>query len=251
MLGKLIGRPSWDWAAFGKHPVAKDYFQMNLVSPMASAFASWVDAGFRRLSEDDRRDTVCSWRFWAKGQKKGTAICGLGRSSSDSIGRPYPMMIVGEGGLNKWEKSWQLMLAGLRQTWETIEYATTRRLRNLEQLENQLCRLPSPCRQWNQIRLMNPQTLGADLQVWDKKIILSDVNQKVRQLEIDGQLIVPLDSKELSDPFQMASAWHLALKNCAAPVPHTVFMGGRPEKNVLALFIRPLVADDFSELWSA
>ncbi len=250
MLGGLIGGPSWDWAVFGKHPVAKDYFQMNLVSPMASAFASWVDAGFRQLAEDDRRNTVCSWRFWAKGQKKGTVICGLGKSSSDSIGRPYPMMIIGEGGLDKWEKAWQMMLIGLRQTWETIEYTTTRRLRNLEQLETQLSRLPSPRKQWQRTIRMDTKSLVADPQEWDKKIILSDVRKKVSLLEIDGQLIIPLDGQESSDPFQLASAWHVALKHCDAPIPNTVFMGGRPEKNVLALFTRPLIADDFSVLWS-
>lgn len=51
MLGKLIGASSWNWTVFGKHPVAKDYFQINLTSPMANAFAKWVDAGFQRLSE--------------------------------------------------------------------------------------------------------------------------------------------------------------------------------------------------------
>lgn len=251
MLGGLIGSPSWVWAAFGKHPVAKDYFQINLVSPLASAFASWVDAGFRQLSEDDRRNTVCSWRFWAKGQKKGSVICGVGRSSSDSIGRPYPMMIIGEGGLNKWEKSWQLMLAGLRQTWETIEYVTTRRLRTLEQLETQMLRMPSPLQQWSRTRDMTPQDLTADLDAWKNKIILADVQRKARQLELDGHLIVPLDDQASADPFHLATAWHLALKNCGAPIPSTVFMGGRPDKNVLALYTRPLVTRDFPFLWIA
>ncbi len=250
MLGKLIGGSSWDWAAFGKHPVAKDYFQLNVVSPMASAFASWVDAGFRRIPEDDRRNVVCSWRFWAKGQKRGSTICGLGKSSSDSIGRPYPMMIIGEGALDKWEKTWQLMLAGLRETWEIIEYETTRRLKSLEQLEKQLLRMPSPHRQWKLTRQMAPNEWATSLQEYERKIVLSDVKHKVRQLEIDGHLIIPLDGKDGSDPFQLAGAWHVALKNCDATIPHTVFMGGRPDNNVLAMYIRPLVADDFSELWS-
>jgi type VI secretion system ImpM family protein len=250
MLGKLIGGSSWDWAAFGKHPVAKDYFQLNVVSPMACAFASWVDAGFRRLSEADRRDMVCSWRFWARGQKRGTSICGLGKSSSDSIGRPYPMMIIGEGILDKWEKSWQLMFAGLRETWEIIEYETVRRLSSLEQLERQLLRIPSPRKQWKQTLRMDPQHWAAGIQEHERKIVLSEVKQKARQLELDGQLKIPLDGKNASEPLELAGAWHVALKNCNTTVPHTVFMGGRPDNNVLALYIRPLAAGDFSELWS-
>ncbi|PID40769.1 MAG: type VI secretion system-associated protein TagF [Proteobacteria bacterium] len=249
MLGKLIGKQNWKWAAFGKHPVAKDYFQINVRSPMATAFASWVDNGFRRLSEDARRETVCSWRFWAQGQSKGAAICGLGKSSSDSIGRPYPMMIVGEGGLNKWEKFWHLMLNGLRQTWETIEYASTRRLRSLEHLETQLSRMPSPYRHWDQTRRSDPLAIADGLRPWHNKIILSDVQEKVTQLELDGRLTVPLDGEASSDPFQTACGWHIAIKNCGAPTPHTVFIGGRPEKNVLALYTRPLAPGDFSELW--
>ena len=250
MLGKLIGTSRWNWTVFGKHPVAKDYFQVNLISPMASAFAKWVDTGFRRLSENERRITVCSWRFWARGQKKGTTICGLGKSSSDSIGRPYPMMIIGEGPLDQWEKSWHLTPAGLRPTWETLEYATTRRLRNLEQLENEINHLPSPRKQWQQTRKMDPNKLAADSCEWNKKIVLSDIREKVRLLETDGQLLIPLDGQALIDPFQLADAWHVALRDCNSPIPSTVFMGGSPEKSLLALYRRPLIADDFSALWS-
>ena len=251
MLGKLIGHPSWDWAAFGKHPVAKDYFQLNLESPMASAFASWVDAGFRRLSEDERRDTACSWRFWAKGLKKGTTVCGLGKSSSDSIGRPYPMMIIGEGALDQWEKFWHLMLVGLGPTWETLEYASTRRLRSLDQLEMDINHFETPRKQWQQARQLNHRELAGDLPGWkNNKIILSGVREKVRALETDGRLLIPLDGQEPMDPFQLAVAWHLALKDCQSPLPNTVFMGGTPDKTFLALYSRPLSPDDFTVLWS-
>ncbi|MBC2713421.1 MAG: type VI secretion system-associated protein TagF [Desulfosarcina sp.] len=251
MLGKLIGGSSWDWTVFGKHPVAKDYFQIRLTSPMASAFAKWVDAGFQRLSENSRRNTVCSWRFWAKGQKKGVTLCGLGRSSSDSIGRPYPMMIIGEGALDQWEKSWHLMLVGLGPTWETLEYAATRRLRSLDQLRNDINHLETPRKQWRQARQLDRKEQAEDHPEWkNKKIILSDVREKVRVLETEGQLFIPLDGQGSVDPFQLAGAWHLALKDCHSPIPNTVFMGGSSEKTFLALYSRPLAPDDFSVLWS-
>ena len=142
------------------------------------------------------------------------------------------------------------MLAGLRPTWETLEYATTRRLRNLEQLENEINHLQSPRKLWKQTRQVDPNKLAADPREWNKKIILSDVREKVRLLETDGQLLIPLDGQGLIDPFQVAGAWHVALKDCNSPVPNTVFMGGSPEKNLLALYSRPLITDDFSVLWS-
>jgi type VI secretion system ImpM family protein len=251
MLGKLIGASSWNWTVFGKHPVAKDYFQINLISPMANAFAKWVDAGFQGLSENSRRNTVCSWRFWAKGLKKGTTLCGLGKSSSDSIGRPYPMMIIGEGALDQWEKFWHLMLVGLGPTWQTLEYASTRRLRTLDQLVIDINHLETPCKQWRQARQLNYVELVDDLPDWkNKKIILSDVREKVRLLEKDGRLLIPLDGQGSEDLSQLAVAWHLALKDCQSPVPSTVFMGGSPEKTFLALFCRPLLSEDFSVLWS-
>lgn len=251
MLGKLIGASSWNWTVFGKHPVAKDYFQINLTSPMANAFAKWVDAGYQRLSENLRRRTVCSWRFWAKGQKKGTTLCGLGKSSGDSIGRPYPMMIIGEGALDQWEKYWHLMLVGLGPTWETLEYASTRRLRSLDQLEIDINHLETPHKQWQQARKMNHNDLAVDLPEWkNNKIILSGVREKVQVLEKEGRLLIPLDGQGAMDAFQLALAWHLALKDCQSPVPNTVFMGGSPEKTFLALYCRPLSPDDFSVLWS-
>ncbi len=251
MLGKLIGRPGWSWAAFGKHPVAKDYFQINLTSPMANAFAKWVDTGFQRLSEDERRHNVCSWRFWSKGQKRGAALCGLGKSSSDSIGRPYPMMIIGEGELDGWESSWHLMLLGLGSAWEILEYTATRRLGTLDQLVSDINQLETPAKQWQQARRLAGEQLTDDHAAWlKKKIILSDVREKANALETDGQLVVPIGGDDVEDPFQLACAWHLALKECQAPVPNTVFMGGSPEKTLLAFYCRPLAIDDFSVLWS-
>jgi hypothetical protein len=96
---------------------------------------------------------------------------------------------------------------------------------------------------------MAPKLLASEAHEW-KKIILSDVKNKVRQLETDGHLLIPLDGQPLADPFQMATAWHVALKDCGSAIPSTVFMGGRPDRNLLALYVRPLVANEFSTLWS-
>ncbi|WP_083456635.1 type VI secretion system-associated protein TagF [Desulfosarcina cetonica] len=105
MLGRLIGRQRWSWAAFGKHPATKDYFQIQVATPLAHAFSRWVEAGFGRMDENDRRHRVCSWRFWSRGLKKGSMVGGLGRSSADGIGRPYPLVLLGEGTSGAGRKS--------------------------------------------------------------------------------------------------------------------------------------------------
>lgn len=252
MLAKLIGASRWNWTAFGKHIVAKDYFQINLQSPIAKAFAQWVDNGFRALPEEKRRHTVCSWRFWTRGQKKGTALCGLTKSSCDSIGRPYPMTLIGEGALDRWEKSWELMLVGLEETWQTLEYTVARRLKDLDQLENEIGHLESPQKKWWEARhLSGPHQMGDNLRWEHKKIIVTNVRNKARSLDRDGRVVISLDNSDKDTPFQLATLWHTALKASQAPLPSTVFMGGGMEKTMLALFNRPLIQDDFVFLWSA
>ena len=161
------------------------------------------------------------------------------------------MMIIGEGSLDEWETFWHLMLIGLGPTWEKLEYTATRRLRSLDQLESDINQLETPWKQWQQARQLTGNALNDDQSAWQKhKIILSDVREKVRALETDGQLSILLDGNGAVDPFQVAGAWHLALKECHAPIPHTVFMGGNPDKSLLTLYCRPLAPDDFSVLWS-
>ena len=100
MLGSLIKGPTWCWAAVGKHPVAADYIRLGNSTSLLDAVADWVAKGYDELLRmDGRSQDSHSWRFWLRGVKKDTLICGLCRDSSDRIGRPYPLMIMGEGRL--------------------------------------------------------------------------------------------------------------------------------------------------------
>jgi type VI secretion system protein VasJ len=94
----------------GKHPTVMDYFQLGSSAPLVNAFAVWAENGYQKLVAKNRKRTAfCSWRFWAKGMRKGYIACGLGRDSSDSAGRPYPLMIMGIGTLAGWEENWDLL----------------------------------------------------------------------------------------------------------------------------------------------
>jgi len=250
MLGKIIGRPRWAWAAFGKHPSARDYFQINTQLPLAQAFSQWVENGFGRLPENVRRNGVYSWRFWSRGLKKGTLVCGLGKSSGDGVGRPYPLVLLGEGQLDHWEKNWNLLPFVLSSAWDKLEYAASRRLEGLGQLEADLQRMENPTPVWKEtLRSISPDTNDQTAEPIHK-LVMAQIQTKARTLATEQKLAIPLDHLSHGDSLQMAGAWHQALKDHLPGTPSTVFMGGSLEKAFLMLFLRPLMADDFIELWS-
>ncbi len=250
MLGKIMGWDRWSWAAFGKHPSVRDYFQISLDSPLAKAFAQWVETGFAKVPEPTQRNGVCSWRFWSRGLKHGVLVCGLGKSSGDGVGRPYPMMLLGEGILEQWEPSWNLLPFALAATWDKMEYIAARRMEHIAQLEADLQRMETPAPGWQKTLTMASGALSDRESEPVKKLIMSEIREKARLLQAEQKLIIPLDAGSPGDPLQMAGAWHQALRSHFDGPPNTVFMGGRPDKAFLVLYSRPLMVDDFVELWS-
>ena len=249
MLGKIIGRPRWAWAAFGKHPAARDYFQINTQLPLAQAFSQWVETGFDRLPEAIRRNGVYSWRFWSRGLRKGSLLCGLGKSSGDGVGRPYPLVLLGEGRLDRWEKNWNLLPFVLSPAWDKMEYAASRRLEDVGQLEADLQRMENPFPSWKQTLRRAPDLDSRQAEPIHK-LVMEQIQTKARTLETEQKLTISLDQTALGDSLQMAGAWHQALKAQLPVIPSTVFMGGSLEKAFLILFLRPLMAEDFIELWT-
>ena len=99
MLGTDI-TTTWHWSAFGKHPAAADYFRLGYSSPFVDGLTKWVESGYRLLAErSDTPPPFCSWRFWARGFGRESLVLGVVRVSSDSLGRPYPLLIMGSGPL--------------------------------------------------------------------------------------------------------------------------------------------------------
>jgi hypothetical protein len=217
---------------------------------LAVAFAQWVEDGFGRIPETVRRNGVCSWRFWSRGLKKGTLLCGLGKSSGDGIGRPYPLMLLGEGRLDRWEKHWNLLPFVLAEAWDKMEYTAARRIEHISQLEADLQRIQSPTPGWQDIRHSISQNLGDRSLLPIHKIIMAEIQNKAKTLETEQKLIILLNNHCHEDALQMAGAWYHALKSHFSGSPSTVFMGGSLDKTFLVFFNRPLMADDFIDLWS-
>jgi len=254
MLGlRGKSKKNWNWAICGKHPVAMDYFRISLKTPLLLAFESWIEKGYLILS--NRRTpirSVYSWRFWAKGLKKGNLICGVGKDSSDSIGRPYPLLIMGAGTLDGWEDDWDLLPHTFEKTWDQIEYISSRRFDNLKDLENEVCAIKNPSHDW--LKLKSQYRNQGKLQSSAKALTTSkdsgDIREQANRLAKEKEVLVPLDSQAEKDPLTMAGLWCSLLKSHSSGTPSAVFMGGIPEKNFLVLFNRSLNSSDFVQLWS-
>ena len=151
MLGIIGFTDSWNWAAVGKHPALKDYFTLGVLRQVGQGFREWVQAGYERASarEGGASRGFYSWRFWMKDPRKGFLACGLLRDSSDSLGRPYPLLIIGSGSLQGWEERWDLLPLACERSWEQMESISTRTFFDFNQLQEEVRRIKPPRPQWS------------------------------------------------------------------------------------------------------
>ena len=253
MLG--IGKPKniWNWAACGKHPVAKDYFRINLTTSLLSAFESWFEKGYQILDKQQKTArTIYSWRFWGKGIKKGNLICGVGKDSGDSIDRRYPLFIMGDGLLEGWEKDWDLLHHAFEKTWNQIEYISSRRFDDLKGLETEVHAIKNPSHKWMELKTHNENRVTTHSLPHAVTISIDheEIMEKTSLLSEKMEVLIPLDHQAQVDPLDAASQWCSLLKDHWPGVPNAIFMGGVPEKHFLAIFNRSLNANDFVRLWS-
>ncbi|MGD9369115.1 MAG: type VI secretion system-associated protein TagF [Desulfobacteraceae bacterium] len=243
MLGSIIQNRKWNWIAAGKHPVAKDYIRFGGPSPLLDAVAKWSDNGYRQLKGDKQQQSVYhSWRFWLKGVKKGTLICGLGRDSSDSIGRPYPLLIMGEGDLKGWEKQWSKLPCRLDKAWNRMEYIASHCFDSAPAMEAEIERLNAPGKDTDPA-VGSFEAVGGDTNHMD-------MIQCKSQLLQDGFGLIGLNPAHGADISQFALQCHHRLKECCSEIPRGVFIGGTPQQAYLGVVLHPLRPSDFVKLWS-
>jgi type VI secretion system protein VasJ len=241
MLGSIGAAHTWQWAAWGKHPVAGDYFGVGQKGPLVKAFFDWVEKGYQSLSTQQHGATNArSWRFWARGPKGETLLCGIGRDSSDRVGRPYPLLIIGIGPLEGWEHQWDLLPLACEQTWGQMEYLSAARFTTFKEFEDGVHVIRPPDATWSEF-LTQRGGLGAES---------GGLEDKVSSLSQKRDFLVPLDGGPSDDPQTLTVLWHALLKTHTSEVPNVVFMGGASDKTYLAVFKRALVPNDFVRLWS-
>lgn len=241
MLGIGRTRTGWQWSVCGKHPAAADYIRINADMPLCAAFESWMENGYRTIA--GRKNTggdLRFWRFWAKGSNKGDVACGLCRDSSDSIGRPYPFLVIGSGFLDGWEENWDGLTDLFASTWEQIEWAAAGRFNDLKDLLSEIISLnsPGPVPPRGQKPSGFSEQIGREAREW------------IHRLAESRTLRVPLQDNQQDDPSAQALQWCRALKAHGAGIPHAVFEGGGIRRQYLVLWWRPLSPADFVALWS-
>ena len=255
MLGLTKAKCNWEWTAYGKHPAASDYFHIGGSDPMVKAFFGWLEAGYQKLlSSKTERKQLHSWRFWSQGMKKDTIACGVCRDSSDSLGRPYPLTVMGVGALPEWKDHWDLLPAVFDSIWAQIEYVIARRFGELDQLEVDLKRIGMPSPNWSHGdgRRLNTGPGTPDMCSHERSLISSSNGFKkgVDGLLTHGEFCVCLDNNEGGDFLRLVIAWSRALRARGNMVPSSMFVGGLPERSHIAVFKRSLNANDFVRLWS-
>ena len=235
MLGSIKPGQPWVWGAKGKHPIAKDYVAIGNQSPLFQAFANWVDSGYAKT--EPNRFKQYSWRFWARGLKKGELVCGLLRDSHDSYGRPYPFLVMGTGNLAGWEEKWEMLPYALEEIWSGLEYFSTRKAVDYSALERELQRMAHP------VMKEHPDIPQELLSQAIAHVQKTNPGQR-------AELAVSIDSPASADPADTIALWHLSLKASVAWFPNAVFVGGTPQETILAAYQRSLIAEDFVQLWS-
>ncbi|MDX9788455.1 MAG: type VI secretion system-associated protein TagF [Desulfobacterales bacterium] len=249
MLGLLKSGSTWKWAAFGKHPVVGDYFNAGANDPFFQAFSGWVENGYRQISAGRRNaKNLYSWRFWAKGIQKDSLVCGVGRDSFDTIGRPYPLFIIGTGLLAQWQRNWELLPFACETIWGQMEYLITKRYLDFSQFEDQVRRLPSLTADWSALsaeeRNRREKGCGAETPARE------EMNKSLRSQLGAPEFLIPFDANACRDAVTDAGIWSSLLKDQDKTAPNATFIGGLIEKSYVAVFKRPLAVQDFIRLWS-
>lgn len=252
-MGRITSYPYWHWAAFGKHPVASDFFRLGEDIPLTKGFSDWVKKGYETLTS--KKNTflgLYAWRFWVRSPQKGRIACGVIRDSSDSLGRPYPLLIIGTGPLPGWEENWDLLPFACERTWDQIEYLSALVANDFKKLEAEVHHIKPPHPDWLEFngKRRSSESHGPNSNTNDFSLNLRDMEEKASSAPDKAELIVYLDQNPLNDQFAQVSLWHYLLKNHIKTAPHSIFMGGTVDRIYLALFRRALTTGDFVQLWS-
>ena len=253
MLGTIDSGRNWQWAAFGKHPAAKDYFRLGENTPFLEGLFTWIEDGYQLLTtKENAAPDFCSWRFWAREAGKESLVCGVVRVSSDSFGRPYPLVITGTGSLRHWQDNWDLLPFACEKTWCQIEYLASNLFPDLKKLEEELRTIRPPAQVWPELKAKRKalNEIGSASDPYASFLDLRQLKKLAVANADKGEVFASLDRGPCNDKIMRVSLWHLLFRESATAAPNALFTGGTLDKAYLALFRRPLKSADFTQLWS-
>lgn len=256
MLGPLISRKHWQWAAHGKHPSARDYFTVGQDFPLMKGVASLIDNAYGLLGKKmETGGCSVSWRFWGKGSKEGTLLCGIVRDNSDALGRPYPLLAAGSGPLDGWEKHWDLLPFACEQTWARMEYISAQSFEDVKKLEDALAGIKPPVPEWSDFESMKERLLQSSAAAHSTGAtgpvdLMASLHERAASMTERQENLVLLDEEQCRDQFTLLVCWHALFKIHNRGVPNFCFMGGALDKSFLIFVRRPLTSADFVKMWS-
>lgn len=232
----------WMWAAYGKHPAARDFFRVGHEFPLLKIFSGWVDNGFTMLAKKNCNAMLNSWRFWARGTEREALICGLIKDSSDSIGRNYPLLIIGTGFLQGWEEQWDLMPLACEKIWSEIEYISTQNFNDVKNMETEVKNIRQPQPVWQELKSKKDSFhAGNESALQNMPHMPPEKNEN----------LIPLDQDLYNDQILLLSHWHSLIRKSDEKIPNAVFMGGSIGRSFIGFYKRPLTPMDFIQLWTA
>ncbi len=253
MLGSVKETNRWHWTAYGKHPVAKDFFSLGQSASVLEALTDWVDQGYRTLASKRSPSTdPSSWRFWTKGAGEGNLLCGLIKQSTDRVGRPYPLLLSGMGPVRGWEEQWDLIPFACERSWNQMERISTKAFENVSQLDAEIHRISPPSPHWSDYVAEREDLGKGEFGHGDEahSQMLSNLEKQTAMLADQPEIFVSLDEEPSRDLFTLVSIWHFSMRRELKAIPNAVFMGGTLAVAYLAVFQRPLIPSDFVRLWS-
>lgn len=217
----------WAWGASGKHPVVSDFIRIGQDTQALRTFSRWVDDGFGRLAASRE---FHSWRFLSRGEGADGLSCGLVRDSLDRAGRPFPLLVVGSGRLEGWDRVWERLPIALDVLWARIEFICSKRASDLSELKGDINALPAPA--------------------------LNDAGQATGRYsgetapEIEGGGMCSVVLTGSDDHMEEVVRRLGGIRARLSMTPEAVFMGGTAARSFLVAFARSLSGDDFVRLWT-
>lgn len=227
----------WQWTLFGKHPVASDFFRLGEEAPLLKGFADWVEKGYQAfVSKKKASQGLHAYQFWARGSQKESIACGVVRDSSDRVGRPYPLLIMGTGLLNGWEDHWDLLPFACEKTWNQIEYLSAFTVNDLKKLELEVHQIRPPHPGWSDFEM--------------KRGDLKETESQIPFSPDQSEFLIDLKMNSNHDHLSQVCHYHSLIRSQVKTAPNAIFIGGTLERTCLLLFRRPLQSSDFVQLWS-
>jgi type VI secretion system ImpM family protein len=250
VFGLIRKAEPWEFALFGKHPLAGDYLSMGSGTPLLKGYATWMDQGYSRIPADKAVQPGLNWRFWAKGPNSKLVI-GMIKTSSDKFGRHYPLLVIGEGRAQDMVSDWDVLPFVCEQTWATLEIVGNRNWETLKKLNRLLTKIKGPEKNWSVYRDRKEKVRSVAI-VQKRPGASSDFMNKMNNADVlarQDKFAVRIDVSPTDKYLIPVSKLLTLIKNRAKAEPGTVFIGGTGPVRQMVFIKRSLLLNDFTPLW--